>query len=284
MNRSKRANVAKETLEIIERGHYTAPSGARVDIASDVSEAVSRSKLYTPEALAPLLNEQWPANASPTCFQVHNETSLAAATRYVVEQGIDDALCLNFASAKNPGGGFLGGSQAQEESLARSTALYPTLLAQREYYDANRAFKSVFYTDHMIYSPQVPVFRDDDGGLLESPYRLSFLTAPAVNAGRVDQGPDSATEIRLAMQRRVAMVLSLAAKHRYSHLVLGAWGCGVFRNDPAVIAELFAESLTDTGAFASVFSHVTFAVLDREDEKIIAPFKARFDEAALPRV
>lgn len=285
MNRSKRANIAKETLEIIEGGHYITPSGNRVDITSGVNNAVSDARLHTPEKLSLLLEKYWPANPSPTLFEVRNETSLAAGTRYVVEQGIGDAVCLNFASAKNPGGGFLGGSQAQEESLARSSALYPTLLANSEYYDVNRTCKSVFYTDHMIYSPQVPVFRNDDGELLESPYSLSFLTAPAVNAGCVDQSlEDRENKIKIAMQRRVAMVLALAAAHGHSHLILGAWGCGVFRNDPSVIADLFAEALTDSGAFASVFSHVTFAVLDREDEKIIAPFKARFAEGVLPRI
>ena len=66
----------------------------------------------------------------------------------------------------NPGGGFLSGSQAQEESLARATALYPCLAQMTEMYETNRQLNSPLFTDNMIYSPEVPVFRDDDDILL----------------------------------------------------------------------------------------------------------------------
>ena len=91
-------------------------------------------------------------------------------------------VALNFASAKNPGGGFLGGAKAQEEDLARSSALYACMRDQRAYYDANRHEPSLLYTDHMIYSPDVPFFRDDRLRFLEDPFLLSILTAPAPNA------------------------------------------------------------------------------------------------------
>lgn len=94
-------------------------------------------------------------------------------------------LALNFASARHPGGGFLGGSQAQEESLARASGLSPCLNQFQEMYDTNQRFSSCLYTDHMIYAPDVPVFRDDDDRLLEEPFLVSILTAPAVNAGAV---------------------------------------------------------------------------------------------------
>src|SRR6185436_15287898 len=149
---------------------------------------------------------------------------------------------LNFASAKHPGGGFLTGALAQEESLARSSGLYACLVS------------------YAIYSPDVPVFRDDTGHLLPQPYSCSFITAPAVNAKVVlDRDRARRPEVRAAMYERVERVLGIAAAHGHPALVLGAWGCGVFGNDPQQIAELFAAALH--GPFRGVFATVVFAVL-----------------------
>ena len=86
--------------------------------------------------------------------EVTNETSLSAARRMG-----PDAACLVFASAKNPGGGFLSGAQAQEESIARSSALYPCQTAAGEFYSFHRRQGDLRYSDRVIYSPHVPVIR-----------------------------------------------------------------------------------------------------------------------------
>src|SRR4029077_4484905 len=98
-----------------------------------------------------------------------NGTTLAAARQLHEQYGPERIALLNFASARNPGGGFLSGSQAQEESLARASGLYASLSRMTDYYGANRRSKSALYTDHMVYSPLVPVFRDDDDRLLDEP-------------------------------------------------------------------------------------------------------------------
>ncbi len=84
---------------------------------------------------------------------------------------------LNFASAKNPGGGFLGGSQAQEESLARSIALYASLQSEFQFYEEHREMVILLYSHSMIFSPNCPVFRDDQGVLLSKPMLASLLVA-----------------------------------------------------------------------------------------------------------
>ena len=91
---------------------------------------------------------------------------------------------LNFASAKNPGGGFINGAMAQEESLAASSCLYKTLTAHETYYKMNRACSTMIYTDHAIFSPDVVFFRDGRFGLLKEPVEASVLTLPAVNMGQ----------------------------------------------------------------------------------------------------
>jgi uncharacterized protein (TIGR02452 family) len=186
--RTTRLQTARETLTFLEKGWYVAPTGLRVSIHDELETARSASFLYTPEHFQEvflrrdqLLQER--ESRLPTQFEVVNETTLRAARRLLIEKEHDRVLALNFASAKHPGGGFLKGSQAQEESLARASGLYACICPVREMYDENVRFPSCLYTDHMIYSPDVPVFRDDEDMLLERPYPLSFVTAPAVNVG-----------------------------------------------------------------------------------------------------
>jgi uncharacterized protein (TIGR02452 family) len=93
--------------------------------------------------------------------------------RLVQEEGVDDPVVLNFASARNVGGGFLNGARAQEEDLARSCGLFRCLETQPEYYEVNRRTASLLYTDHIIYSPRVPWFRS---GILSIGSSLPFTT------------------------------------------------------------------------------------------------------------
>ncbi len=277
MNRLNRKSLAEDMLRIVECGEYEPRPGVVVRIADAVEAAVGETRLFTPSELNRLTKWAPEPVEGGTRIEVCNETTLSAAHRLVVEEGLGEVLCLNFASAKNPGGGFLGGSQAQEESLARSSALYACLTAAPMYYEVNRSCRTTMYTDHMILSPDVPVFRLDDGGLLDEPYEVSFITAPAVNAGAVARNePRCIEQIVPTMRRRIAMVLALAASEGYKQLVLGAWGCGVFRNDPEEIAGLFAEQLLAGGVYAQCFERIVFAVLDHPGGESIEAFEQRF--------
>jgi len=191
-----------------------------------------------------------------TRIAVTDETSLQAIARHG-----EPACVLNFASAKNPGGGFLGGAQAQEEALARSSALYPCLCSQMQHYERNRAHRSAIYLDLALWSPEVPFFRDDVGGWLDRAIRASVITCAAPNAGALRQhGKLDPVELAAALRRRAALVLAVAVHHRAERLVLGAWGAGVFGNDPVQIARVFADHLR--GRFAGAFADVVFAVPD----------------------
>jgi len=265
--KGENARIAHETIKIIEVGGYYAPnSGDWVDVGSYVQAAVIASIHYpsTPWHRSTL---QPPASDSSEFIEVRCCTCLAAAQELAASQeGSSSPGVLNFASARNPGGGFSTGASAQEESIARSSALYPCL---SKHFDAffvpNRRAPSGAYTHDMIYSPKVPVFLNDEGRLLESWYSADFLTCAAPNLGTLRNHEASKEAEQIAsdsLRERITRMLQVFVQHGVVDLVLGAWGCGVFKNSPAVVASHFKEQLR--GQFRGHFRHVIFAVLDVE--------------------
>src|SRR3954469_20407599 len=123
MKRSTRMELAKQTVEIVERGSYQSAGGRVVNLAESVRACLNATRFFPPEELERLRQEilARPAEGFITTCEVANETTLAGISR-LLSDGHRLVAALNFASAKNPGGGFLNGSQAQEESLARSSA------------------------------------------------------------------------------------------------------------------------------------------------------------------
>ncbi|MBS3736748.1 MAG: TIGR02452 family protein [Candidatus Bipolaricaulota bacterium] len=269
--RKQRSKIAHETVEVLESGHYETEAGKLVDIESELKYAVENTKLYRPRDLERIqLRGDYPG---PLSLKVTNERTLEAAKR-LENPGTSDPFVLNFASGRNPGGGFLNGSGAQEESLARATGLYHCISDVTEYYQKNRQSDTGLYTDNMIYSPRVPVIRDGDGNFLESPFSISILTAPAVNRKAIEKNdPERLSEVKPTMDDRIKKVLLVAADNNHRELVLGAWGCGVFDNDPRVIAKLFRKKLEEGKTFNSDFEKAVFAVPDEPSVSNYKVFK-----------
>ena len=264
----RRKQIARDTVQILERGHYQAPNGDRIGVAAKQRYCIKHTQCYDPKELSSIREKvlSQPAKFAECELKVVNETTLSGAARLASSPDLQNSRIgvLNFASAKNPGGGFLKGAHAQEESLARSSGLYKSLLTCRSYYDHHRSRKSdLLYSDRMIYSPRCPVFRKDNGTLLPAPYFVDFITSPAPNAGAIRHNePHNLPKIEATLKERSSKVLALAAHHGCDILVLGAWGCGVFRNDPVMVANTFLEHLGPNGAFSTRFRKILFAVLD----------------------
>ncbi|MGM0488708.1 MAG: TIGR02452 family protein [Planctomycetota bacterium] len=264
-NRKQRAQIANETVEILDRESYVF-GGATVSLSAALDDMQTGTVLYGPADLDLLIDSMDQPQRRESTVSVCNCTTFAAA-RSLIDAGYQNPLCLNFGSAKNPGGGFLSGSQAQEECLARASGLYKSLASQMTYYDANRSHPSALYTNHIIYSPRVPVFRSDDDVLIGEPYFVSVVTSPAVNAGAVRKNePSNVQSIRSTMETRIRSVLAVARQHDHNAVVLGAWGCGVFGNDPSDVAHWFADALLGDSRFAGAFDRIVFGVLDFADD------------------
>lgn len=251
---------AQQILDIVNSGGYKSPSETWVDIRA-LQEAASRStELFHPDKLEALFHEPAGSGNAPRVDVIDATTQDAARTLAAEPGGV---VLLNFASARNPGGGFLGGARAQEEEVCRCSGLYPLLLTQPKYYEENRANRSALYLDYMIYSRDVPFFRTSaKAPWLEQPFVASVITAPAPNAGAIMQNePKAAAKIQETFERRWRNVLLVAAARGHRHVLLGAWGCGAFRNDPEVAAKTVRGWLTSP-RFAGCFDRVVFAIPD----------------------
>lgn len=268
ISRSKAALLSVESVAIIGRKFYDLPSGQRVKVGSEIEAAKRGTVAYEPGILPEVEIPQQNA----TTIEVVNETTLQAGER-LHKAGLNP-VALNFASAKNPGGGFLNGARAQEESLCRASGLYACLNRQR-YYDHHRALGGGFYTDYALYSPHVPIWRDDRENLLPATWPLSFITMAAPNYRAHDFDPAVKPKLLAAFEERIRKVLLIALAHGHPSLVLGAWGCGAFGNDSQDVAPIFAQHLN--GEFSDAFEKVIFAVLDKSATKeFIGPFEEVF--------
>jgi uncharacterized protein (TIGR02452 family) len=279
------ANLAKQTLEIIDRGFYLQPEGKKINLAQALTQAKENTVHYRPEDFKAIFEQRDAIfksqhNTQTLDFEVLNQTTFQGCQQLLAE-GFSKVYALNFASAKNAGGGFLGGAQAQEESLARASGLYACLLQAPDYYATHRSLSTCLYTDNMIYSPQVPVFRNDKGDLLPEYYLVSFITSPAVNQNGMKakpEKPEAFAQIPAVMRARIEKILSLAVVQGYEAIVLGAWGCGVFQNQPLEVAGYFREFLLEHSGFKHFFKKVIFSVLDSSaEERFIHPFREVFN-------
>jgi uncharacterized protein (TIGR02452 family) len=163
---------------------------------------------------------------------------------------------LNFASGVMPGGGVRYGARAQEEALCLCSGLLYGLEELLGYYEANLqdgAPKESY--DRIIWSEDVPLIRDGDYTLVD-PMLMQVITYPAPNNHRTYGTGQDKGMTRAIFQRRCRHVVRHAATMGADVLILGAWGCGEYGNDPKVVAECFKEAIaTQSGSIR----HVVFA-------------------------
>jgi uncharacterized protein (TIGR02452 family) len=240
--------------ESAKTGLVTNAAGETIDISAAIERAVEQK-----ESIAP--HEPLELPSAPrfreTRVKVVNDTTLSVAKQLTTSD--ERTAVLNFANGVEPGGGFLNGSLAQEETLCRSSALHATLEGD-PMYEAHRKLEIPMASSNwIIRSPSVPVFRKDDGSPEDAPWNLTFLTCAAPFAPHVGQ-PRS----HELLDTRIQRVLEVAASRGHTSLILGAWGCGAFQNDPEVVAGLFRKHLEN---FAGHFREIVFAVTDWSEER-----------------
>jgi len=278
--REARAAIAEETLAVLQKGSYETRGGRgqrrqRIDLKPFLQHAIGSTTLH-PAAEPSLLPGV--LQILPGLIEVSRETTLQAGQRLHSELGAGaSSLCiLNFASARNPGGGFRKGSQAQEESLARSSGLVACLEAHHnDFYMPHRKDpQDGLYSHLMLHSPNVPFFREDQGSFCPL-WCASVITSPAPNAN-LSAPRHGKVAVDNIMMERCYHILRLARDQGHSDLVLGAFGCGVFGNDPKHVAACFYNLLCDGGELAGHFHRIVFAIPGHQDDINFEAFRTQF--------
>ena len=241
--------VAKKNLAIIKNGYYQLGDQ---DFLLDRIARVDYWPAAETKRFSASFFEKFDASHHGQ-IDLMAETTADACARLANQ----NPVALNFASARRPGGSFLTGTMAQEEDLCRRTTLYARLesgLQETEFY--NEGLADSYYSDAMLYSPEVLIIRDSNFKL-QSPVKTSIITCAAPN----NSSPHGKDPERLAkvLVERIRNVLGLALYTGHRTIILGAFGCGVFNNDPEMVAEIFYKYLVGR-KFCRYFDRVVFAI------------------------
>lgn len=241
MNKRTFTEVVGENFSIARDKFYISDSGVKVELGNLIEEMIKNTEIITQDEL------MYEKSIDTQKDYVVRENIINLGTIDTIlklrGEGLEgDIIALDFASAVNPGGGYLSGSKAQEESICRASMLFESLEKQKAFYGYNRENYTPLYNDRMIYVPNVPIIRNDKLELLENFKLASFIVSPAVNRKRAyGKGIKDDNLIYEAMSKRIEKILTLAIRKKPTALVLGAFGCGVFGNDREVIYNIFEK-------------------------------------------
>jgi len=172
---------------------------------------------------------------------------------------------LNFASARTPGGGTMHGAWAQEESLCRNSSLLPVIAKCKEYYIPKAPIP--YYTDKIIYSKPIYIFKDDWGNKIDEPIECEVITCAAPNYMKVEEVDLKKHEA--VISKRFTKVLKSAIDNNKRNIILGAWGCGAFQNPSEINAQVFREVLD---SFAKDFDEIIFAIPDKYNYEVFSEY------------
>ena len=191
--------------------------------------------------------------------KVTNKDTFSAALDMSRYSSLGEIAVLNFANPVNPGGGVKYGAMAQEEDLCRKSSLYVSLKSERvsEFYQFHKKDCDCFSSHSIIVSPNVEVFRSYNNDLLPYTFSVAVISCAAPIFDGIKKKSYSYDEYTSLLYERIMGILSVCEKMGYTKLVLGAWGCGSFSNDPKLMAKLFYKALCQ---FNGAFKEIEFAV------------------------
>ncbi len=277
--RTDNVNMLQDTLSILDKGYYQLHG-------ETISLKLSRAQM---EEVQVFLPKDVQAICGAKDFEhVHvlgrcgygceNADSFTLARKraeqfsYDLKQkGAKPILVLNLANPVNPGGGVRRGAKAQEEDLCRKSSLLVSLecMKAKAYYDYNRSLNTYMGSDSVMIHPQVEIIKDENGELLPETVIVAVMTCAAPMLRNGMEGL-SQKQYENLLYRRITGMLKVAAYLGYRHLVLGAFGCGAFRNDARVVSDLFYKALKefnfDGMREKDMFRRIDFAVLSRSEE------------------
>lgn len=256
-----------ENVAVFEDTAYRCKTDPKLN--ASLKKSVENQQLYPEAALLPTLSLA--RYDSPAAIRVSGRRTFEAAAAY---RGRKTAVH-NFASASNPGGGVERGASAQEECLCRCSDLYFCLNTKAMwdgFYTPHRNAHDPLHNDDIIYTPEVTVFKTDTANPEFMPeadwYSVDVVTCAAPNlrpipGNRYNSGDGKAavaisgTALRQLHEKRLRRILDVAVLNKNEVVILGAFGCGAFLNDPEVVAQAAKNVLPD---YRHAFAVIEYAV------------------------
>lgn len=261
----KLLNVIEDTLFCIDSGNYDdlLPEGGVHDLTSGITKMMEGTKMYE---TIPSLDPSQNPNIPKTKVTVENFDTYEKASQ---PGWREEAICLNMASEYIPGGGVLRGAKAQEEDLCRRSTLLKSLCLfsqredERELLGIVQKGKGSYPLKKYgaIYSPSVEVFKNRKYDYLLHPFFTNVITMAAVRNPEMKEDGELLSGPKQVIKDKIRSLLRLAGRIGKRKLILGAWGCGAFKNPPRQVAEIFKSVLGET-EFKGWFSDICFAIID----------------------
>lgn len=248
VNKQQRANTAVTHTAKMEH-HFK----------NEIEDCIKKTKTY---------NSKMNFSVSPKKDFMKIEVVDMDSVSAIFQYAENNTAVLNFASYKNPGGMFINGSKAQEECLCHESFLYNVLKENQNYYDWNNQHKNrALYLNRALYSPNIKFFHED------KELYCDVITCASPNKSTAQKYQNvSDEENKKVLASRIDFVLKIAMNNHVDTLILGAYGCGVFGQNPREVAELFKEYLNKYHCF----SKVIFAIPNGKNDKNLSVFKDIF--------
>ena len=258
--RKKCADIFKDTYDKCEK---------LTVLKESIKESIKLTKFYL-EGHKFVLNNTAIKSNDYNIIITPDRTLEAVYKYYVMNDNKGKIGVLNFASAKHPGGGVLRGARAQEESLCRVSTLYSCLNTEflKDNYYSYHIGKKKEYSDRIVYIPNILVFKLDDNDfnqILDEKnwYNIDIISCAAHNQKAYKVEYEKLKEINY---NKIKAIIECAVENNIDNLILGAFGCGVFANDPKLVSKTFKKILIDENYY-KYFENVHFAIFTTLNEK-----------------
>jgi uncharacterized protein (TIGR02452 family) len=270
---NKLAQLARRVSTAVQAQEYYLPNGTVVGFGYDVVTSRNLTEYFPPKEMKTISRHLTGSGDTLPAYDSFQVDWKLKTTVQAIYEEVDSnpeihVAALNFASARKPGGGWLSGQKAQEESLARASSLVSTL-SQRmceEFYQSEQVKGSIAQQEvlrnGLIFSEGVPFFVNETTGEFCHPRICSVITCAAVNYSRREiRSALSPEQVENIMDIRIRNVFAIAVRKQVQILVVGAWGTGVYGNDIGMISRLFFKHTNQT--FHGCFERVVFAIPDQ---------------------
>ncbi len=263
MNKQERIKVYKNTVEIVNKGTYTAPNGEEIKINGLNSYMMENTKFYGKK----INIEHSSLPHYETEIKVVDNDCIYEAKK-LIDEGLNPAL-LNMASFATPGGGVINGSGAQEENIFRRTNLFKSLY-QFHYVGENYNVKQreerypLDYNFGGIYTPKVTVLKqgeDKNYELLNETFLIDVISIAALKNPRLDENGIIVPWAKKTIKNKIKQLIDIALENGNDSLILSAFGCGAYKTPPKQMAMIFADVLASE-EYRDLFKKIHFAIIE----------------------